>query len=860
MVWSSVLLSIILLAAGAAAAPSDDVTRFYVSTLGRDTWSGRVSWPKADGSDGPFATITRARDAVRELKRNGGLKKPVEVVIRGTGYYYLKEPIVFTAEDSGTASCPITYRGESKVGQAITILSGGHQITGWHSDEQGVWEASVPDAKGGKWNPKILRVGLNWAIRARYPNFDPKNPTTGGWLFAGWHGETWERGNLGTGIANFHTAGDYAEWRVRVPAAGTYRVWVRYGSQMKAYNVDDMGGHYVLDVDGRGAVPLQRLPDTGGWGKFAWSNSAEVTLPEGEHTLRVTNKQGGGINLDAMVLTDDPAWDPEKAIGDFTWWGAFRLDKPARGRHLLLIQAEACDKAEGKEISVPDPTPPGGVEFLRFKDGDIPRWKDISGAEVHMFPAWGWVSGIEPIGSIDHAQKKIVFATKAAQDVRMGNRYYIENVREALDAPNEWFLDNKEGKLTYLPADPKFVGDDVVAPKLDRIIVLDGGKGYVEHLRFEDLVFMDTDYTLTKDYYTPDDAAIRMSRARDCVINRCFFHHLGGYALHLDQDSHRIEFTGNQLQDLGQGGVIMRGDNTNQPHHNLIAGNIMRRLGLIYKHVAGVYMISASDNRIAHNTMSDLTRYATAAKTLHEGMASHRNIIEYNDIRRTNLETNDTGAIEFLGRDHKDTGNIVRYNIVLDSIGIGTTSKGRILTPFFNWGIYLDDYSSGTTVYGNIVGRAANGALCVHGGKDNVFENNVFVDFVKEQIRLQPRDEFMKNNRFTRNIMTWGNPKCDMVYSWSNGSNWFSEWDRNLYWLRGSDLEKLDEKNTPLGTFAQWKAAGNDAHSLIADPMFTDPEHDDYTLKPDSPAFKLGFERIPVEKIGADYWRREHRR
>jgi hypothetical protein len=43
---------------------------------------------------------------------------------------------------------------------------------------------------------------------------------------------------------------------------------------------------------------------------------------------------------------------------------------------------------------------------------------------------------------------------------------------------------------------------------------------------------------------------------------------------------------------------------------------------------------------------------------------------------------------------------------------------------------------------------------------------------------------------------------------------------------------------------------GYDEHSLVADPMFVDPEHDDYRLAPESPAFRLGFQPIDVEQIG----------
>jgi hypothetical protein len=42
----------------------------------------------------------------------------------------------------------------------------------------------------------------------------------------------------------------------------------------------------------------------------------------------------------------------------------------------------------------------------------------------------------------------------------------------------------------------------------------------------------------------------------------------------------------------------------------------------------------------------------------------------------------------------------------------------------------------------------------------------------------------------------------------------------------------------------EWQAAGKDEGSLIADPLFTDLERGDFTLRPDSPAIKLGFKPI----------------
>ena len=48
----------------------------------------------------------------------------------------------------------------------------------------------------------------------------------------------------------------------------------------------------------------------------------------------------------------------------------------------------------------------------------------------------------------------------------------------------------------------------------------------------------------------------------------------------------------------------------------------------------------------------------------------------------------------------------------------------------------------------------------------------------------------------------------------------------------------------------EWQRIGFDAHSVIADPLFVDPEHDDYRLQPNSPALKLGFVPTDTSKIG----------
>lgn len=44
--------------------------------------------------------------------------------------------------------------------------------------------------------------------------------------------------------------------------------------------------------------------------------------------------------------------------------------------------------------------------------------------------------------------------------------------------------------------------------------------------------------------------------------------------------------------------------------------------------------------------------------------------------------------------------------------------------------------------------------------------------------------------------------------------------------------------------------AGQDVHSVVADPLFTDAAHGDYRLRPESPALTRGFKELPYAEMG----------
>jgi hypothetical protein len=160
--------------------------QFYVSRQGNNAWSGRFAAPDGKG-DGPFATLRRARDEIRRLRREKKCTGPVTVNVRA-GEYRLEEPFVLTAGDSGEEDAPAVWRGYR---DERPVLSGGREVTGFARFRNGILRADLA-AQGWK-DVEFRQLFFNGLrqIPARYPNFIVGDPLAGGW--AAVDGETVDR-------------------------------------------------------------------------------------------------------------------------------------------------------------------------------------------------------------------------------------------------------------------------------------------------------------------------------------------------------------------------------------------------------------------------------------------------------------------------------------------------------------------------------------------------------------------------------------------------------------------------------------------------------------------------------------------
>jgi parallel beta-helix repeat protein len=247
----------------ASVEPAKPLT-LYVATDGNDSWSGRPAAPNDKGTDGPFRTLVRARDAIREIKKNGAaLSGPLTVRVRG-GTYSLGEPFQLTKDDSGTREHPITYAANP--GEQV-IISGGTPITGFRAASvNGVKMLAAPTDR------TFHQLFVNGVRRPR-----TRLPKEGYYHIAGLTGDT---GQMTQGQDSFQFGpGDVRNWHnlgdVDVVAL---TLWIEM--RMGIRSVDTSANTVALDRKSTFA-----LHDDGGFARYSVENVFEALDTPGEWYL-----------------------------------------------------------------------------------------------------------------------------------------------------------------------------------------------------------------------------------------------------------------------------------------------------------------------------------------------------------------------------------------------------------------------------------------------------------------------------------------------------------------------------------------------------------------------------------------------
>ena len=488
-------------------------------------------------------------------------------------------------------------------------------------------------------------------------------------------------------------------------------------------------------------------------------------------------------------------------------------------------------------IDVTEATPwSTGQDKFKFKDGEIKAsWRNLS--DVDIVGLQFWVESRMPVKSVDEAARTVLLGKKSVYRMTRdhtltGGNYAIENVFEALDTRGQWYLDRPTGTLYYYP----LVGETaknmtVIAPRLERLVTIKGRAadgGSARGITFHNIRFAHTEFTLPADQSGFGQAAwgvpgaIYLENARECRFTNCDISHIGNYAIEFAAGCRGCSVRESAMVDLGAGGVKIHGGSESTTIEDCDIGDG----GKIFASAIGVWIGDSPSNRIANNNIHDLyyTGVSCGWTWGYGATKTHDNIIENNHIHDIGKYVlSDMGGIYHLGT---DPGTKLRGNLIHDVYS----------ATYGGWGIYTDEGSTDVTIENNVVYRTKTGGFHQHYGKENTVRNNIFA-FAKEHQLQRSREEEHSSFTFERNIVYYD----EGVLLGSTWANDHFKMDYNLYY---------DASGKPVtfvnATLDEWRKRGHDEHSLIADPLFVDPKKGDFTLKPDSPAFKLGFKPIKL--------------
>lgn len=521
--------------------------------------------------------------------------------------------------------------------------------------------------------------------------------------------------------------------------------------------------------------------------------------------------------------------------GEYRW----RARTPNSGYLRTAGKAPAVKDAAGKET-------PSTTAF-QFSPGDIRPWENLE--DVMVVALHSWDTSHHHIQSIDEQTNIVTFTGPSGwpfENWGQRQRYYVESYREALDSPGEWYLDRKKGLLYYWPKD----GEDpakteVIAPKASNIIVFGGkpaeGK-YVEYIAIRGLSLQHTNHVLPPEGMSCQQAAypvagtIDGNGARNCIIEDCEIAHIATYGVWLREGCFDNIVRKCHVHDMGAGGIRIGVGNDPKSDgeatlRNVVDNNWIHDGGKKYPAAVGVYIGRSSYNRVSHNDISDLyyTGVSVGWSWGYAPSSANHNIIEYNHIHNLGKYVlSDMGGIYTLGI---APGTVERYNHIHD---IYSYSYG-------GWGIYPDEGSTDLLIENNVVYNTKTGGFHQHYGKHNRVRNNIFA-FAHEGNVIRSREEDHISFFFERNIVIFDNAR-PLGSNWKNGQ--FRN-DYNCWWDIANPDFKFGDK-----TFAEWQAAGADAHSIVEDPKFENAAARDFRLKPDSPAItKLGFTPIDISVAG----------
>jgi hypothetical protein len=501
------------------------------------------------------------------------------------------------------------------------------------------------------------------------------------------------------------------------------------------------------------------------------------------------------------------------------------------------------------------------------------KWSDPRGGYIHAMHRSLWGDFHYRITGKD-AEGNVTYEGGWQNNRRLGMHpqyRFVENIFEELDAPGEWYLDEKNSTLYFYPPEGTDLNTATVeAVRLRHLVELRGGER--DPVRFVNLrgltfrhaarTFMDNKEPLLRsDWTTYRGGAIFFNGAESCLLEDCFLDQLGGNAVFVNMYNRNIAIRRCHIARAGANGVAFVGDpkavrsplfeyeerqsmnvidktpgprTNNYPADCIVDDCLIYLTGRVEKQTAGVQISMSRRITVRQSSIYDMPR---AGINISEGTWGGH-IVEFCDIFDTVKETGDHGSFNSWGRDRywglKDvdlntvTSNENRDLPLLDVVEPNTLRNSRWRCDH-GWDIDLDDGSSNYRIYNNL---ALNGGIKLREGLYRVVVNNFMVNN-----SFHPHVWYGRSQDIFRRNIVFGQYRPIRV-----NKPWGSECDYNL-------LHTPGRKDASPATVLQ-NQSGRDEHSVAADALFVNPAAGDYRVQPGSPAIALGFRNFPMDQFG----------
>jgi regulation of enolase protein 1 (concanavalin A-like superfamily) len=350
---------------------------------------------------------------------------------------------------------------------------------------------------------------------------------------------------------------------------------------------------------------------------------------------------------------------------------------------------------------------------LYFTKGELRQWKEMEGNRVHMLLRWH--QGNNAISSVDEKTSTAWLREPEDGIVIVPPRYYVENVRSLMDAPGEWFYDQKRKELSYIP----LTGQEdlntarAVAPQINELVVVRGESGKpVRNLRI---------YGLTLEAALPGSSAVIYEYAHGCELVGAELRSCGGTGVSVNKGCYQTRILDNTFRTIDNKAISIHG-----PEEPADGKDILRETTVSYNSFfdCGGVNIDASFSlltTISHNYITKTRgRYAISVggwRNLEEAIDGGY-MVEYNHLDDVQKYADDSGAIKTAGITFN---SVVRKNLVHD-----------VRAGYFNdnVGFWFDNMSLDWLTEDNIFYNLEQGEmkLCAANLVDNIYKNNYVIE------------------------------------------------------------------------------------------------------------------------------------